>query len=109
MEKQDVESTDPKAVKVVDEQQERLNAELERQGKEMWLAEQYVRRPCRVVLCGAIFIIICVMGAVASNLITNEPEGDRDYLVWSHPYVEEWDMREEAIATLKKEKGESDP
>ena len=76
---------------MVDEEKQRSKEKLQQLGKEIWLCRQFVHKPCIVTLIGAVFIILCTIGSTAGGYLTNSGQNDRDYLVWSHRYVYEWD------------------
>jgi hypothetical protein len=84
---------------------EQLTAE----SRQFWLSDLFVDRPCFVLAIGYAFLIVAaVLSFYFGYFDMNQPGNPREFLIWKHKLVEDWDMQTLAKAYIEKFGGESE-
>jgi hypothetical protein len=68
-------------------------AQLLEESKPLWIANQFVIRPCTVLSIG--FVSLLVIAFITNELgyFEMNEQGNRDFLIWDNDIVIDWDMR----------------
>ena len=62
------------------------------QGSPMQITNVLVDYPCSILMCGLVLFIALGSIALSLNYFLYDYSHQRDYLIWSDPKVETWDM-----------------
>ena len=62
-----------------------LMSQLAKESEPMWLTNKYVDTPCIPFCMCYVFLILCMLAAYSSGMISISEIEDRDEKVWSDP------------------------
>ena len=95
----------PKKRQIHESYQMRLE-QLTIESKQFWLSDQFVDRPGTVLSIGyAILILAAVISFYFGYFTLETPGNPREFLIWRHKLVEDWDLQTLSRAYIEKFQG----
>ena len=97
------EGTDPTPKKPVHVSYQMKLEQLTKESEQFWLSNQFVDRPGIVLSIGyAVLIVAAIVSFYFGYFNLETPGNPREFLIWRHKLVEDWDLQTLSRAYIEK-------
>ena len=104
--------TDPKGMSELQVEAEMMKERdtinlLKEESQTMWLTDQFVKKPCSVLVIGYIILILLTYASIELEFFDISNSSDRDFFIWDDKMTVDLDMYNIAVEYMDEKFGSS--